>query len=191
MIAHSDAGACGGFNEAICEIDPPEWYEKYRYTYAVGPQEDTPGYLTKERDFLWGAGLVLRKTAWQHITNNGFRNRLTGRTRKKILSGEDEELCLCLQMAGWRLYYEPRLRLKHYLSANRLNLKSLRCMHRSFGKSSVILRIYRFFLQPEMKMHQKSWIWLCLESAKAFLYSYFVLMVKCLTFKGKYVETPP
>ena len=185
MNNHPEVGACGGLNETICEIKPPEWFESYKLSYGIGSQGDASGYVPKERGFLWGAGLVVRKSAWKHLVDNGFYNVLTGRKGKQILSGEDEELTLALQMANWKLWYEPRLRLKHYLPAKRLNWKALCRLHRSFGASQVVFDIYKHFIGSEVKTPRKSWIWLCLQSAKMLLHSYIIFIIKRFIFHRK------
>ena len=43
-----------------------------------------------------------------------------GRTGKSQGAGEDSELTYSLRLAGWRLWIDPRLRMKHFLPARRL-----------------------------------------------------------------------
>jgi len=137
MSQHPDVGACGGIVDGVCEADPPSWFAGYRSSYAVGPQAREAGDITWTRGFLWGAGLSIRKSAWQELVGRGFRPLLTDRRGRTLRAGGDSELCFALRLAGWRLWYEPRLRLQHVLPAHRLKWNYLRRMHRGFGASSV------------------------------------------------------
>jgi len=163
MTEHPEIGACGGLNEAVCETNPPDWFKRYQDSYAVGPQGVEAGDITDTRGFLWGAGLVIRKQAWEQLINNGFRSMLVGRQGTALTAGEDSELCFALRLAGWRLWYEPRLQLRHFLPARRLEWRYLRRLHRGFGGSTVGLDPYLFVLQPNytisMVRLRQSWQW--------------------------------
>ena len=147
MSRHPEVGACGGASEAVYESDPPWWFEQYKDCYAVGPQANEEGDITMTRGFLWGAGLSVRKVAWQRLVNNGFRSLLVGRQGSSPSSGEDSELCYALRLAGWRLWYDPRLRLRHFVSAPRLEWNYLRRLYRGFGAASVGLEPYEFAMR--------------------------------------------
>lgn len=142
MSAHPEVGACGSRNEAVCAIDPPAWFARFQSSYAVGTQAQTASDVTWSRGYLWGAGLTIRKSAWQQLVETGFQSLLSDRSGESLASGGDSELCFALRLAGWRLWYEPRLTLKHYLPANRLTWTYLRKLHRGFGFSNPILQIY-------------------------------------------------
>jgi glycosyltransferase involved in cell wall biosynthesis len=138
MGDHPEVGACGGVNEPVCEVPPPTWFETFGYAYATGPQGSAPGDVTTPRGYLWGAGLTVRKAAWDHLVRHGFRPLLVDRQGSaNFNSGGDSEICFALRLAGWRLWFEPRLRLRHYLLAHRLDWGYLRRLFRGFGASSV------------------------------------------------------
>jgi len=136
MRQHPDVGASGGLNEAVCEVAPPAWFETFSFAYAVGRQ-GVPGDITAGRGYLWGAGLTVRKTAWDHLARHGFRPLLVDRQGTKLNSGGDTEICFALRLAGWRLWFEPRMRLRHFLPAHRLDWWYLRRLYQGFGASTV------------------------------------------------------
>jgi len=142
MSAHSNIGACGGYNNAVCEIDPPWWFDLFKSSYAVGSQGESAGDITSTRGRVWGAGLNIRKVAWEHLLTRGFRPLLADRTGDAQTSGGDTELCFALRLAGWKLWYDPRLQLRHFLPAGRLEWQNLRRLHRGFGAASVWLDLY-------------------------------------------------
>ena len=147
MSQLNDIGACGGWITAACEITPPPWFERYAKEYAVGQQAAKSGDVTSTRGFLWGAGLTIRKSAWQQLLDAGFCPVLSGRKGAILSAGEDTEICLALRLAGWRLWYDERLKLEHYLPAHRLEWPYLRRLHRGFGASFVVLDAYLLSLR--------------------------------------------
>lgn len=143
MSNSSNIGACGGVSLAVPETEPPTWFEQVQSKYAIGPQGDVAGDITWSRGFLWGAGLTVRKSAWEGLVSRGFRHLLVGREGGSLGTGEDEELCLALRLAGWRLRFEPRLQLSHFIPSHRLRWHWLRRRMRGFGAGSVGLDPYR------------------------------------------------
>jgi GT2 family glycosyltransferase len=144
-----NVGACGGYNEPVCEIAPPYWFEIYKAAYAIGAQGSEPGDISNGRGFLWGAGMSVRKSSWQQLVSHGFQQLLLDRTGDLAAGGGDAELSLALRLAGWKLWYEPRLRLRHYVPTPRLEWSYLRSLYRGFGASSVYLDLYSYALQGE------------------------------------------
>lgn len=145
---HPDVGACGGLNKAVSNISLPWWFEKFQRSYAVGPQSEEPGDITRYPGVLWSAGMIIRKRAMLELINDGFSPLVIGAIGEKILMrSEDYEMCMALRLRGWKLWYEPRLQLKHYIPAERLNWQYLRRLLRGVGMSSLGLDPYYFALQ--------------------------------------------
>ena len=142
MRAHPDVGACGGRNDASCEEAPPWWFAEYAKDYAVGVQAEKTGDVTITRGYLWGAGLSIRKSAWDVLRPIGFKSLLTDRRGKSLNSGGDSEICFALRLAGWRLWYDERLSLQHCIPANRLKWSYIRQLYRGFGAATVGLELY-------------------------------------------------
>ncbi|WP_040666478.1 glycosyltransferase [Nitrolancea hollandica] len=136
MQTHPEVGACGGLSEAVFETNPPPWFDRYQEFYAVGPQGE-PGDITWTKGFLWGAGLTIRQSAWRQIVKRGFCSTLTGRQGARLSTGEDVEISFALRRAGWRLWFEPRLRLQHFLPQRRLQWTYLRSLNRANGAATV------------------------------------------------------
>lgn len=174
MSRHPKIGACGGYNEAVCEITPPWWFERYKRDYAIGPQGGDAGDITSTRGYFWGAGLTIRKLAWQQLVADGFRPLLTDRRGATPSSGGDHELCFALRLAGWDLWYEPRLQLRHFLPARRLDWRYLKSLHRGFGASSVSFDLYRSALKGDLKTFRErvkqTWQWKILSALRILLW---------------------
>ena len=170
MAEHPEVGACGGYSEAVCEVPPPDWFEAHSVMYAIGPAPDAqePGY----RNLLWGAGLILRKAAWKQLLQRGFRSRLVGRQGSTLTGGEDSEICFALRLAGWKLWFDPQLRLRHFLSAGRLRWEYLRRVVWADG-NAVALDSYLFALsEGHSGLRERlrlTWQWQSLRELKFFV----------------------
>jgi glycosyltransferase involved in cell wall biosynthesis len=170
MQAHPEVGACGGRNEAAWETLAPVWFERFAEHYAVGTQGPAAGDITDTRGHLWGAGLTVRASAWRQLVEGGFRPLLADRVGHQLNSGGDTEISFALRLAGWRLWYDPRLRLRHFTRTGRLQWSYLRRLHRGFGTSWTGLEAYRLALAdaPPSWAESMGMAW-ALEAAKASL----------------------
>jgi glycosyltransferase involved in cell wall biosynthesis len=144
MQENPEVGACGGFNEPVCEGGAPAWFETFQASYGSGPQGRARGDHTDEPTYLWGAGMTVRRSAWQHLIDRGFRPLLADRQGKANHScGGDVEISFALRLTGWRLQFEPSLHMRHFLLRHRLNWVYLRRHLRGIGASSPALDPYR------------------------------------------------
>jgi glycosyltransferase involved in cell wall biosynthesis len=138
-----EVGICGGQIEPVCEYPPPPWFIQFQDSFAAGTQAGRTGFIPDSRGYLWGAGLNLRKSLLAFAVDKGFQSYLTGRKGKSILAGEDTEICYVFRLAGFRLWYDERLRMKHFMPANRLSWEHLCKMFRGFGAAHSVLALYR------------------------------------------------
>ena len=143
MADHPEVGACGGATEAVFEAPPPAWFTQYQGNFAVGPQFQTSGDVTEAGGMLWGAGLTVRAAAWDEVLRSGVPFFLSGRRGRSLTSGEDLEVCYRILLNGWRLWYNPRLRLQHYMPASRLDWSYFRRLYRAAAASEAWLDAYR------------------------------------------------
>ena len=163
MSEHPEVGACGGQTEAQCEVAQPLWFELFQNYYAVGQQAEQEGDITDARGYLWGAGLCLRKEAFERLFENGFGFLLSDRKGEALSSGGDAELCYALKLTGWRLWYEPQLRLRHFLTAPRLQWNYLRRISRGFGAATAAIDSYEMAFKDEpstvVERLRRTWGW--------------------------------
>ncbi|SIR44475.1 glycosyltransferase [Pontibacter lucknowensis] len=118
MIAHPEIGVLGGNGELVFESPPPEWAVGHGF-FANGPQAKVPGPVS--RQFVYGAGCVIRKSAYDTLLHAGFKPLLTDRMAGTLTAGGDYELCYAIAMAGYTIWYEDKLKFKHFMPAARLN----------------------------------------------------------------------
>ena len=143
MSSDDKIGVLGGQSKGEFEKLPMEWFDDWRGSFAIGKQSDKAGDITLSKGFVWGAGMVVRKEAWGKILSNGFRSLLTDRKGNVLSAGGDTELCFALRKDGWKIYYDPKLKFKHYITAERLEWNYLRKLFRGFGQASHGLDLYR------------------------------------------------
>ncbi len=160
MSQHPEVGACGGNNLPEFDEEKPAWFDLSPRSYAVGPQgPEEGGDITWSRGRLVGAGLTIRKLAWQKLVDDGFQSLLVGCKGKALNRGEDTELAFALVLAGWRLWYEPHLILRHHLPTERLEWSYLRRLRRNGGKATIGFDPYRFALEEIGPENQISFWW--------------------------------
>jgi glycosyltransferase involved in cell wall biosynthesis len=173
MTQNPKIGACGGQVEAECEITAPDWFKDFQSYYAVGRQAERGGDITDTRGYLWGAGLCLRRCAWNELQEQGFNFLLSGRKGGMLTAGEDAELCYALRLAGWRLWYEPDLKMHHFMTPDRLNWSYLRRVSRGFGTATTGLDLYEIAIKGvavSFKQRlQRTWSWQVLATIKSLL----------------------
>lgn len=142
MEAHPDIGALGGWCDAVFEDTPPKWFQKYSKYYAVGRQAQIPGDISNI-GYLYGAGMVIRKTHWVELQDVGFKHILSCRKGNALSSGGDTEYCYALQLLGYKIWYDERLYFQHFMTAGRLNLPYLSKLRKAMTYSNFVILAYR------------------------------------------------
>lgn len=144
MSEHPEIGILGARAEGAFELPPPAWFEQFQAVYAVGPQAVQNGPLDAPDAYLYGAGSVVRRSGWQHLRANGFKFSTSTKRGKTIVSGEDVELGDALRLAGYSLWYDERLRLRHYMYKERLTWEYLRRIGQGTASSGMTSLVYYF-----------------------------------------------
>lgn len=169
MSGNDKIGVLGGPNDALCELPPAEWFRWFQQCYAAGTQADihngkiSEGNITWKRGFVWGAGMVVRKTALKELYSKGFKSLMSDRKGYQLSSGGDSELCYALVLSGWQVWYDNRLKLKHCMPAGRLSWNYLIRLFQGFGITSVGLDYYEKAIKlsrldrDEEKVLEKDW----------------------------------
>jgi glycosyltransferase involved in cell wall biosynthesis len=139
-------GVLGGCGEAVSDAPLPHWFSFAAPGYAVGPQTSVEGEVPAARGYVYGAGMIVRRSAWEQLFHSGFHSRLAGRVGSQLKSGDDNELCLALSLAGWKIHYSPRLIFQHCIPSRRIAPAYCRTLHQSFGDALPVLTAYRDFL---------------------------------------------
>lgn len=145
MNADATIGALGGQSVLAPYIDAPCWWEEHQGNYAVGKQLPITGYAN-QRGFVYGAGLVTRKSLAVKIFDSQYPLLLTGRKGEQCLSGEDWEYCQRMLLLGKNLYYSEDLFYWHDISNNRLTDEKLHQLLNSFKAAKSVSDRYEFLI---------------------------------------------
>jgi len=166
----TDVAVAAGRIDARYEIPPPDWLKPYTGHYAITGKEFKPGYIQRT---LYGAGLILKRSIYQQLCQLGFVSRLSDRTGKQLHSGGDFELCYAFLLAGYRLWFDERLHLQHFIPKERLDINYFFRLQKAFGQQSIYLEVYEKVLEArqarQTRIASQNWF---IEAAKA---SYHVL----------------
>jgi glycosyltransferase involved in cell wall biosynthesis len=117
MVQHPLIGVLGGYGEIIYETTPPAWAASYP-VFANGRQAPKSGKVL--RNAVYGAGCVIRKIAYDKVHSAGFKPMLTDRVATNLTSGGDYEFCYALALAGYDIWYDERLKFKHFMPKERI-----------------------------------------------------------------------
>jgi len=145
MQNSSAIGALGGRGIPVFEAnEPPYFWTNQYHALAVGDQSKNNGDITDERGVLYGAGMVLNKSAYLFLTTKcKFNFLVTDRLGDDLISSGDHELCLALKKVGYRIFYNSKMEFKHYIPSNRTTISYYKKLFFGFGISYAILQPYR------------------------------------------------
>lgn len=146
LRSNPDVAILGGKGIAVSSIPIPDWFEAYQNYYAVGPQLESSGRVRGNRNMVYGAGMFIRKSAFDYLLNCGFKFQSLGRTGKNLSAGEDSELCLAVQITGQQIWYLEDLTFQHYMEPFRLEVSYLKKLQKGMNYSGFYGRFYRDFL---------------------------------------------
>lgn len=158
MESDSHIGASGGMGIAKTEIAAPDWFEECKRGYACGSALNYAGELTENNNWLVGAGLVMRKSAWISLKKAGFETLLTDRTGTSLSSGGDLELCMALKLGGYKLWNDNRLVYQHFIPKERLTEEYFLKLIKGCSIANVTLDAYLYVLNGWN--YKKSFLWL-------------------------------
>jgi len=137
MESDEKIGVLGGESEAVFEGSIPEWFTEHEQNYSVGKQAEKSGDITQSWNVLWGAGMFIKKSALEELYTKGFHSFLSDRKGSQLTSGGDIEKCYALRLAGWKIWYSDKLKLRHFIPEKRLKWSYLRKLNRGFGAQKV------------------------------------------------------
>ena len=116
MLQRPSIGVLGGNGELLFETSPPDWLGE-NSIFANGPQAKESGSV-KSR-VVYGAGFVIRNTAFKAAVEMGFKSMLTDRVAGKLSAGGDYEICYAIALAGYDIWYDEELKFKHFIPGSR------------------------------------------------------------------------
>ena len=162
MLAHSDVAALGSSSSPVFSAPPPPWFHQVEVMYAITPKTWNVGDFTHSPGTVWGAGMVVRRSAWLAVREMDSPHLMSGRIKKSLAAGEDNELCYQLRLAGWKLWYQPKLHFQHFLPEGRLKWEYARRLFYGGGEAGAMLHPYTVVLDrmaAPATSYSSSWLW--------------------------------
>ncbi len=147
MDSNSKIGVLGGYGIPKLEEPQPEWLPRYQKSFALGPQFTSSGKLPDIPSHVFGAASFFRKQPLLDLIESDYRFYLTGRTGSQAISGDDLELCWLMQLMGYEIHYEEKLKFFHALPKSRVNTNYLIKMKSGTAAGSALLFGYRYYLK--------------------------------------------
>lgn len=137
---HPKAGAYNGKIFGKYETNPPDNFQVIENHLAI--RDRGKKAILFEPDKLRlppSAGLVVRKKSW--LESVPQKTKFTGIIGNLRGSGEDYEILLYLDKAGWEIWYNPSQKIEHYIPASRLEKQYLLTLAMSNGLAICQLRM--------------------------------------------------
>jgi len=169
MTKDPQIGILGGQGILKSDVEIPQWAQKNQAYFACGPQASKSGLVRGDRNVIYGAGMFMRKDIYFDLVSKGFYIRNLSRTGKKLTTGEDDELSFAFHIAGYKVWYDERMKFYHYAHPSRLTMDYHNRLKTSYFKSTYVIRFYRDYLSGyEPKVSKMFWLKeLCYATAHA------------------------
>lgn len=154
-MAHPKAAAFGGQIHARYEVPPPPHFERLAPFIPVVERDEeicfTTGWRAMSNLVPPGAGLVVRRAAWQaHVPDELVLKGPVGDSLS--LKGEDVEALLHLKKAGWDIWFNPAMHIRHDIPRHRFERDYLLGFFHGIGLSKYTTRMvpYPQWQRPAM-----------------------------------------
>ena len=156
--AHPQAAAFGGQIHARYESPPPQHFERIASFIPVIERDEslcfTQGWRHLSNMVPPGAGLVIRRQAWQqHVPRNLSLKGPVGHSL--TLKGEDVDALLYLKKAGWEIWFNPEMHISHTIPNQRFERDYLLRFFRGIGLSKYTTRMV-----PYAKWQRPLMVWI-------------------------------
>ncbi|HEY9748836.1 MAG TPA: hormogonium polysaccharide biosynthesis glycosyltransferase HpsE [Allocoleopsis sp.] len=144
---HPRAGAYASQIHGDFEVEPPRNFRRIAGFLAITERGPDPLLYNPRKKLLPpSAGLVVRKSVWgQHVPQTFTLKGRVGQSQGQAIAasepGEDLELLLHIQNAGWEIWYNPDMEMHHKIPQWRFERDYLITMFRGIGLSRYYTRM--------------------------------------------------
>ena len=167
MTNDPSIGILGGLGVPITDGSLPAWFDSRITGYGQGKQNDKSGDITNQKGYVYGAGFVIRRSAWELIHQYDFPQFLSDRKGNKLTSGGDVELCYAIRIAGYKIWYDERLHFKHFLPKHRLSWKYYLKLKQMAHGANPVMHAYNYILslneQQYVRPSRFYWVYMSLQ----------------------------
>lgn len=186
-------GMVGSQNSIYCISQSiPQWFlwVKGRYACAqpmlTGIETELPnGGVVAKYGVVAGAGSTFRVQPLNECIKRGYKFfNDTQRGKQMSVTGEDLELCMLFQSLGYRFAYDPRIKLRHAIRPERLDIQYLKALSKSQGAGALGADPFMFTHKFSEGRWPISWTWQWQLLSK--IKRYFIL--RCLALISKSLD---
>lgn len=142
---YPDLGCLGGHGMPKLEISKPKWFDNFANSYAVGSLGKKEG-IQSLGSTHYGAGLFFRTESLKRFYEKDINSTISDRKGGQLSSGGDSELCLAIQMEGYKLAYSPELKFFHKIETERLTKSYYLKLRKGILSNFPILESYSYLL---------------------------------------------
>lgn len=175
-------GIVGGRGIGVLGAQKPAWFSpRVEKSYAIGKQAPQSGAV----NFVWGAGMGLRKSAYKSLMANGFSHLNTDRTKDKLFGGGDTEICIGIGRMGYKIWYDDDLVFHHFIPADLISMAYAKKLYYFIDYVSPSISVYQEAFEPGRKEKwSNNWV---LELGKNYL---SLIVLKMRPASSKYYREP-
>lgn len=142
---YPDLGCLGGNGIPALDMPSPAWFDSFSNSYAVGSLGKKEG-VQELGTIHYGAGLFIRKEPLKRFYEKDIDSTILDRKGGLLSSGGDSELCLAIQMEGFKLAYLSDLKFEHKIESVRLSESYYLKLRKGILSNFPILESYGYLL---------------------------------------------
>lgn len=155
--AYPKAGAFGSQIHGQFEVEPPQNFERIAHFLPVIERDKlvcfTQGLYARKQVLPPGAGLVIRKRAWEETVPDKLL--LSGPVAQGLAAkGEDIEALTHIKRAGWEIWFNPEMHITHLIPKWRFERDYLQRFFQGVGRGRFHTRMLGLspWLRPPMTL---------------------------------------
>lgn len=179
---YPNIGMLGGWCDPISDIKIPKWFQEVNTYYAVGKLHNKSIELKNISSGVFGAGMSIKKTAFQALKLTGFQFSMTGREGNKLSGGEDFELRIGLGLLNYTCFFSTDLYFQHFIPKDRLQKAYVNKIAFEWGRTLFITSAY----YHSLKKYPSSTLFYLIYFIKNILLYFFAFLKKLLHSKFHY-----
>lgn len=176
---YPNVGMVGSKNSILTDKPIPDWFKFAQNRYACSKpylrdveEQDSEGVTVANFAIIPGAGSTFRVKPFQQCLEKGYRFfNDTQRGKNMKVNGEDAELCWLLYSLGYQFAYDPRIQVRHAISAERLDLNYFKrlCITQGSGEPGTDPFIFTYKYEGDRLPLRWTWQWQLLSRIKRFI----------------------
>lgn len=156
ILRNENIGCVGAQGIVSEDLLLPDWFWEYKSVYAIG----LPAY-GKHVDWVWGAGSIINKKAWEYIRKKEFIFLLNPERKSHshpiAVGGEDVELSLAIKLAGYEIISTENLKFIHKFQQSRLSEEYLIKNSLGVSRAVSIHELYRTLIEKPNSLIPRVW----------------------------------